>query len=163
MRYISTPMRIVSIKKHPLLGPILMAALFLNLEKQFFFCCTLSESVAEKIQEYFECSSTLSANHHETHHSIPLAMNDISQDAIGLQTEFESHSPLSYQTSDSCLSENSESEFMILGIHFEVVLTNATDFRVAQLPRPVSQIAYAPRPQNKSSPPISLATIRIQV
>ncbi len=156
-------MKIASIKNNPLLGPILMVSLFLTLEKQILFCCTLSESVAEKIQEYFGGGSSVSENHHAEGHSSPTAKYYVLQDETVLHIESGSHPGLGFQSSDSCLSENADNEIMILGLHFEVALHNGIDFRLPHLPQLLSKVLYTPRPQNKSSPPIFLATIRIQV
>ncbi len=150
-------------QKSPLTRPHPDGLTFPDFGKADFFCCTLSESVAEKIQEYFGGASSVSENHHAADHSSPTAMDDVLQDEMDLHTESGSHPGLGFQSSDSCLSENADNEIMILGLHFEVALPNGIDFRLPQLPQLLSQVAYTPRPQNKSSPPIPLATIRIQV
>ncbi|MDB5047083.1 MAG: hypothetical protein JWO30_154 [Fibrobacteres bacterium] len=159
-----------SFKKHPLIPAIaLMASVFL-LTGQTFNCCRINETIAGKIAaawSHWSSSESASASIHEEESGHPHCHGhgshaETAHSSGEMHRDFDSGSTLAED--GTCLSERIETGKPMLAGDFaftpaSTMVARLEEGKVPALPfRPVS-----PRPQNKSSPPLYLTTLRILV
>ena len=139
-----------------------MVSLFLSLERQVFFCCSLTESLKDKVQEYLGYGHADSDGHHVEGQT---NLDNIDHESHDGSAFFivDDCNPYGYRAIDPCFSEHFENANMMVSAPLDIDFPVGIDSQILRNPKAITLMFFTPRPQNKSSPPLYITTLRIQV
>lgn len=139
------------LKKHPFLPVIAVLSTVLLLTGEIFNCCCINERIADSLNHMFTAHSHGSTHHEAVASAESHSLFDISGQHL-------------LQSADNCNSESSlAAKAMITSeipsLVFPILIAPLIQNEVL----PLNIFRSEPRPQNKSSPPIYLLTLRFLV
>jgi hypothetical protein len=159
---------ILNMKNHRLLPAISVLTIFLLLTGEFFNCCRINESLANNAKLFIQAmgllkSKTPIASTTEAQNSHPHCHGHEAQASEHIEHEiFPSTS--AFTLSESCLSEFAITKKSMVGSKTFSLDISSTPISINEEPFLVKYFSVnKPRPQNRSSPPIYLLTLRLLV
>lgn len=142
---------------------LLVSVLFIT--GQVFNCCLINESFARSVKDLFRNGAAKSVRTEADENAHPHCHGHAAEKEAG-SVLAEKTSPLDthYSQDGSCLSEKAFSaKPMVAGEYAQAPIPLLVVGWVIQTELPQSFFFERPRPQNKSSPPLYLTTLRILV
>lgn len=160
---------LTSFRKTSLMPIMAAATSFLLVAGQVFNCCRLNESISESIGK-----AALAVTHMVSHPDVNRENQSVKthlgchghspSDESLLNADLPGESGSQVNAKESCLSESGSAlKALTLPDAFQTTFFTGTTALVQEAPVPLLSCFEKPRPQNKSSPPIYLLTLRILV